>query len=81
MGSALHAAEPGGVDQRRAPLLNIAPALFNAALVAYLNRIGVAGGPTEFKKKFTIENLKKYVKARSRIDRVQKGIAAAGKPE
>lgn len=64
-----------------APLLNIAPALFNAALVAYLNRIGVAGGPTEFKRKFTIKDLKKYFKARSGIDRVQKGIAAAGKPE
>jgi hypothetical protein len=62
-----------------APLLNIAPALFNAALVAYLNRSGVAGGPTEFKKKFTLTNFKKYLDVRSGIDRVQRGIAATGK--
>jgi hypothetical protein len=62
------------------PLANVAPVLFNAALVSHLNRIGVAGGPMDFKK-FTVKNLAKYMKTHKGIEHVQKGIVAAAKPE
>ena len=59
-------------------LANVAPVLFNAALVSHLNRIGVAGEPMEFKK-LTVKNLAKYMKTHQGIERVQKGLAAAGR--
>jgi hypothetical protein len=62
------------------PLANVAPVLFNAALVSYLNRIDVAGAPMDLKR-LTLKNIATYVASRKGIERVEKGIAAAAKPE
>jgi hypothetical protein len=60
------------------PLANVAPVLFNAALVSHLNRIGIAGGPMDFKK-LTQKTLALYMKTHAGIERVQKGLSAAAK--
>jgi hypothetical protein len=58
------------------PLTTVAPVLFNAALVAHLNRIGVAGEPMDAAK-LTVNNIAQYLRTHEGIDRVQKGLAAA----
>jgi hypothetical protein len=63
-----------------APLINVAPVLFSAALVSYLNRIRIPGGPIE-SGKLTLKSIGKYMLARQGIDRVEKGLVAAGRPE
>jgi hypothetical protein len=60
------------------PLANIAPVLFNAALVSFLNRVGIPGEPMDFGK-LTLKNVAKYMKSHQGIERVQKGLAAAAK--
>jgi hypothetical protein len=60
-------------------LSDVAPVLFNAALVSRLNALGVAGAPMAFKK-LTIRTLAPYMKSRSGIERVSQGLVAAGKP-
>jgi hypothetical protein len=60
-------------------LTDVAPVLFNAALVSDLDRIGVPGGPADFKK-LTLKTFGKYLKTHEGIQRVQAGIAASGKP-
>ena len=61
-----------------APLANVAPVLFNAALVSYLNRIGIAGEPMAFEK-LTVKNMVKYMRTHQGIERIQKGLVAAGR--
>lgn len=60
-------------------LQKIAPVLFNAALVAHLNTLGIPGGPMEFKS-LTHRNLARYMKSHQGIDRIQAGLIAAGRP-
>jgi hypothetical protein len=62
-----------------APLINIAAVLFNAALVSYLKRIHIPGRPMETGKR-TIKSIGKYMRARQGLDRVEKGLVAAGRP-
>jgi hypothetical protein len=59
-----------------APLARIAPVLFNAAWVSYLNQIGIGGSPMDFSR-LTIKNLARYMASHSGIERVERGIAAA----
>jgi hypothetical protein len=61
------------------PLARVAPVLFNAALVSHLNRIGITGEPMKFGK-LTVKNITRYMRTHEGIQRVQRGIAAAGKP-
>jgi hypothetical protein len=61
------------------PLANIAPVLFNAALVASLNTIGIPGEPMDFKK-LTLKTVARYMHTHEGIERVQKALAAAGDP-
>lgn len=63
-----------------ASLANIAHVLFNAALVSYLRRLSVPGGPFDVTK-LTVKNLARYMKTHRGFERVQKGIASAGKPQ
>lgn len=62
-----------------APLANIAPVLFNAALVASLNTIGIPGEPMDFKK-LTLKNVARYTHTHEGIERVQRALAAAADP-
>jgi len=61
------------------PIANVAPVLFNLALLSYLNQIGVPGGPMDFKK-LTLKNVGKYMRSHKGLDRVQKALVAAAKP-
>jgi hypothetical protein len=59
-------------------LTDVAPVLFNAALVSRLNSLRVAGAPTEFKK-LTTRAIARYMKSHDGIRRVSRGLMAAGK--
>lgn len=61
-------------------LQKIAPVPFNAALVAHLNRLGIAGEPMEFAS-FNARDVARYMEARRGLDRVQAGLVAAGRPQ
>lgn len=62
-----------------ARLTDVAPVLFNAAVVSFLNSAGIPGAPIDFDK-VTTKNIARQMKSRKGIDRVQKGLIAAGKP-
>jgi hypothetical protein len=66
-------------SKQYAELTDVAPVLFNAALVSRLNSLGVAGGPMDFDK-VTPTTLVKYMKTHRGIQRVQEGIIAARDP-
>jgi hypothetical protein len=62
-----------------AQLANIAPVLFNAALIASLNALRIPGKPMGIKKP-TAKNIATYFRTHEGIDRVQRGLMAAGAP-
>jgi hypothetical protein len=61
-------------------LTDVAPVLFNVALVSTLGSLRIPGGPRPFGK-FTVKAMSAYMKSRAGIDRAQEGLAAAGKTE
>jgi hypothetical protein len=66
-------------DAACARLTTLAPALYSAALVSFLDDAKVAGGPSKGRK-LTVSNVVKYGATRSGLTRVEKGFAAAAKP-
>jgi hypothetical protein len=60
-------------------LIDVAPVLFNAALVSRLNSLGVTGAPMDFKK-LTMKTMVRYMKSHDGIRRVSEGLKAAGQP-
>jgi hypothetical protein len=60
-------------------LADVAPVLFNAALVSRLNSLGVTGAPMDFSK-LTMKTMVRYMKSREGIRRVSEGLKAAGQP-
>jgi hypothetical protein len=60
-------------------LTEVAPVLFNAALVSRLNSLRVAGAPMDFKK-LTVRTVARYMKTHEGIRRVSEALVAAGKP-
>jgi len=60
-------------------LADIAPVLFNACLIGYLDSNKISGGIPDARK-LTLENFGKYFEARAGLRRVEKAIAAAAKP-
>ena len=61
-------------------LTEVAPVLFGAALVSRLNSLGVAGAPMDFKKLTMRYHCDLYMKSHQGIERVSRGLMAAGKP-
>jgi hypothetical protein len=57
----------------------VAPVLFGATLVSRMNSLEVAGTPMDFKK-LTMRTIVRYMKSHEGIERVSKGLMAAGKP-
>jgi hypothetical protein len=62
-----------------AALTEVAPVLFNAALVSRLNSLRVAGAPMDFKK-LTVRTVARYMKSHEGIRRVSEALVAAGQP-
>jgi hypothetical protein len=60
-------------------LIDVAPVLFNAALVSRLNSLGVTGAPMDFSK-LTMKTMVRYMKSHEGIRRVSEGLKAAGQP-
>jgi hypothetical protein len=60
-------------------LTEVAPVLFGAALVSRLNSLRVAGAPMDFKK-LTTRTVARYMKSHEGIERVSRGLLAAGLP-
>ena len=52
---------------------DVAPALFNAALVSRLNSIGVTGAPMEFSK-LTMKTMVRYMESHEAIRRISDGL-------
>jgi len=61
-----------------AELTDVAPVLFNAALVSQLNSLRVPGAPMDFNN-VTIRTIAKYMKSQEGIRRVSQGLLAAGR--
>jgi hypothetical protein len=62
-----------------ARLTDVAPVLFAAALVSRLNSLRVAGAPMELKK-LTVRAVARYMRSHEGIERVSRGLVAAGNP-
>ena len=60
-------------------LIDVAPVLFNAALVSRLNSLGVTGAPMDFSK-LTMKTMVRYMKSHEGIRRISEGLKAAGQP-
>ena len=60
-------------------LIDVAPVLFNAALVSRLNSLDVAGAPMDFNN-LTMKTMVRYMKSHEGIRRVSEGLKAAGQP-
>jgi hypothetical protein len=58
-------------------LLKIAPVLYNAALMAHLDRLGIPGGPLDFDK-LSQKTFAEYLDTHSGITDIQNGLEAAG---
>ncbi len=58
---------------------DIAPVLFNAALVSRLNSLCVPGAPMDFKK-LTRKTIARYMKSHEGIERMSEALMAAGRP-
>jgi hypothetical protein len=61
-----------------AELTDVAPVLFNAALVSQLNSLHVPGAPMDFNS-VTIRTIAKYMKSHEGIRRVSQALIAAGR--
>jgi hypothetical protein len=61
-----------------AHLTHIAPVLFNVALLTFLQRLRIAGGPIDLAK-LRLSNLEKHMHSRQGLERVQDGLAAAAR--
>jgi hypothetical protein len=58
---------------------DVAPVLFNAAVVSRLNSLGVTGAPMDFNN-LTMKTMVRYMKSHEGIRRVSEGLKAAGQP-
>jgi hypothetical protein len=74
---------PAALHYRRsnkyARLADVAPVLFNSAVVSKLTSCGVGGGPMAYDK-LTLKTVARYVRSHEGIRRVSEGLAAAGQP-
>jgi hypothetical protein len=66
-------------SDRYTALSDVAPVLFNAALVSRLNSLRVTGAPMDFKK-LAVGTIARYMKSHRGIERVSRALEAAGRP-